>query len=69
MTIKVKAEEKTYIKICDDRADKENGCYIEIPDTEGEYMEITTEYNKFSGVKDLYFVFAGNVNVLSWHFE
>lgn len=69
LIIKVKAEEKTYIKICTDEPDKDNGCYIEIPNTEGKYMEITTECNKLSGVKDLYFVFAGNVNVLSWRFE
>ena len=69
VTIRVKAEEKSYIKICSESKESENAYYIEIPDTHGEFANITADVSAFNGVKDLFFVFSGNVDFLSWNFE
>lgn len=39
-----------------------------IPDTNGKYVDIETETDIFSGVQDLFFVFAENVRFSSWSF-
>lgn len=69
LTITVKTNEKSYIKICTENKEKEAACYIEVPDTKGEYIDITTDTIIFTGVNDVFFVFSGNVNLLSWYFE
>lgn len=68
ITINVKSEGKTYIKVCVGNKESEEACYIEIPDTNGKYVDIETETDIFSGVQDLFFVFAGNVSFSSWSF-
>ncbi len=69
ITIKVKAEKKTYIKVCSVKKENKEACYIEIPDTNGEYVDIVTETDIFSGIQDLFFVFGGNVSFSSWRFD
>lgn len=68
ITVNVKVEEKTYIKVCKGIHESGEACYIEIPDTNGRYLDITAETDIFSGVEDLFFVFAGNVSISSWSF-
>lgn len=69
VTIRVRAQEKAYIKISAGSRESEKAVYIEIPDTAGEFADITEAVNDFNGTKDLFFVFSGNVDFLSWRFE
>lgn len=69
ITVNVKAEEKTYIKVCSGNKENEKACYIEIPDTNGEYVNIVEETDIFSGVQDLFFIFSGNVSISNWRFD
>jgi len=60
---------KAYIKISAGSRESEKAVYIEIPDTAGEFADITEAVSDFNGTKDLFFVFSGNVDFLSWRFE
>ena len=55
--------------MCSVKKENKEACYIEIPDTNGEYVDIVTETDIFSGIQDLFFVFGGNVSFSSWRFD
>lgn len=69
LTVRVQAEDKTYIKVCTGKIENNEACYIEIPDTEEKYIDITVDTELFKGVKDLFFVFGGDVSLMSWCFQ
>lgn len=69
LTVRVKSDEKTYIKICQNNKENEKAFYLEIPSSDGKYMNITADTDMFKGTGDLYFVFAGTMSITEWNFE
>lgn len=69
VTIRVRSKEKVYVKISGESKEAAEACYIEIPDTAGEFIDITADISTLRDVTDLFFVFSGNVDFLSWCFE
>lgn len=69
LTVNVATEGKSYIKVCTDSNDSDAVSIVEIPNTDGEYQEITVSVNGLTGEKDLFFVFKGDkVKVKDWVF-
>lgn len=69
VSLRVRTDEKTAIKITTKPDENENVCYLEIPDTQGQIQKLTFETDAFAGIQNLYFVFAGDMELFCWQFE
>lgn len=66
ITVSAKASTNSVIKVCEGSPSGKVLGYIEVPNTNGSYKEVTGKLSNISGVKDLYFVFSGNMGLDYW---
>lgn len=66
ITVSAKASSNGVIKVCEGSPSGQVLGYIEVPNTNGAYKEVTGTLSNVSGIKDIYFVFSGSMALDYW---
>ncbi len=66
ITVSAKSSTGGVIKVCTNSPSGTALGYIEVPNTSGAFVEVSSVLSNISGVKDLYFVFSGNMELDYW---
>ncbi|WP_054743106.1 family 43 glycosylhydrolase [Cellulosilyticum ruminicola] len=66
ITVSASSNTGGFIKVCTGSPSGQTLGYIEVPNTNGAYKEVTGTLSNVTGVKDLYFVFSNNMSLDYW---